>query len=308
MTNNYIPNTASIPNILFDYWMHKLSPAEFKVLMCIARKTYGFNKGLDRISIGQVEKMTGLSRKGITKNIDALMEYGLVNKFKSKTVDGDDAPNQYEINLNCQTLNDGNCMGGGSELSTLGGSELSTLGVVYSVHPQNPTYKTQCIQNNNSPPIPPQIPKKNLKQQATIVADERVECTHKDNLKKKALSDFPDEVKELAKKMTEALHAANPDWLIPKNLYPIMVQLDEMISKEKRDPKKILDVFMWAVCDSFWMDKLCKPNPVKYLRDKFAQLSGKMDAKPAPKPRKFAPSSNDARGLEKMKKWMEDAI
>ena len=57
-TNNYIPNTSAIPNVLFDYWMEKLSPAEFKVLLCIARKTYGWHKDNDLISIKQIEKMT----------------------------------------------------------------------------------------------------------------------------------------------------------------------------------------------------------------------------------------------------------
>ena len=99
--NHYIPNTSSIPNILFDYWMLHLTPAEFKVLMCIARKTYGWRKDFDRISITQIEKMTGLSRKGITKNLDALIEHGLITKIKSKTSDGDDAPNQYEVNVHC---------------------------------------------------------------------------------------------------------------------------------------------------------------------------------------------------------------
>ena len=82
---SYIPNTSDIPNILFDYWMNILTPAEFKVLMCIARKTYGWHKEFDLISLKQIEKMTGLSRKGIVKNIDVLMSHGLLIKIKSKT-------------------------------------------------------------------------------------------------------------------------------------------------------------------------------------------------------------------------------
>lgn len=95
----YVPNTSAIPNILFDYWMHILTPAEFKVLMCIARKTYGWHKSYDRISLKQIENMTGLGKSGIVNNVEALIEHGLVSKLKSKTSDGDDAPNQYEINI-----------------------------------------------------------------------------------------------------------------------------------------------------------------------------------------------------------------
>jgi len=98
---NFVPNTSAIPNILFDFWMEKLSPAEFKVLMCIARKTYGWHKEVDRISLKQIEKMTGLHKSGIVKNMASLIEFGLVIKIKNKTSDGDDAPNQYEINIYC---------------------------------------------------------------------------------------------------------------------------------------------------------------------------------------------------------------
>ena len=93
------PNYTQIPNILFDYWMNVLTPAEFKVLMCIARKTFGWHKSKDKISLKQIELSTGLSKKGITQNLQALEAHGLITKVKSKTSDGDDAPNQYEINV-----------------------------------------------------------------------------------------------------------------------------------------------------------------------------------------------------------------
>ena len=128
VNNAYVPNTSSIPNILFDYWMYVLTPAEFKVLMCIARKTYGWHKVVDRISLNQIEKMTGLSRFGIVKNVESLISHGLVIKFKSKTSDGDDAPNQFEINVNCIVE--------GRQLSLPPGRQLSLPQVGNSVDPQ----------------------------------------------------------------------------------------------------------------------------------------------------------------------------
>ena len=128
MSNPFIPNTSAIPNILFDVWMNKLSPAEFKVLMCVARKTYGWHKHIDTISLQQIENCTGLSRKGVIKTIEALIGHGLIIKIKSKTSYGDDAPNQYEINVNC--------MGGGSELNPPQVVNSVHHPVVNSVHPQ----------------------------------------------------------------------------------------------------------------------------------------------------------------------------
>ncbi len=117
---------------------------------------------------------------------------------------------------------------------------------------------------------------------AAIAAEEISAHSLKDNPKKaKVPIDFSPTVKELAEKMANALHQANPHWLIPKNLHSFMKEIHEMITGQGRDPKVILDVFMWAVGDNFWMDKLCKPNPAKYLKDQFGQLAGKMNAKPA---------------------------
>lgn len=157
----------------------------------------------------------------------------------------------------------------------------------------------------DSPPIPPQ------KETADAGAAKAAEEILKDSSKPKRTrtpSEFSPKVKELAEKMVNALHQANHHWLIPKNLHPMMTQIEDMIAKEKRNPKDILDVFMWAISDHFWMDKLCKPNPAKYLREQFGQLAGKMLAKPAPKERKFAPSSNDAHSLEKMLEWEKGAL
>jgi len=132
----------------------------------------------------------------------------------------------------------------------------------------------------NTPPIPPQIPKEEAKAIAADAAEEILNNSPNEKIKRTKIPiEFSSEVKELAAQMVKVLHEANPHWLIPKNLHPLMAQLEVMISNEKREPKTILDVFMWAVCDSFWMDKLCKPNPAKYLRDQFGQLAGKMLAK-----------------------------
>lgn len=122
MSNNpFIPNSAQIPNILFDYWMDKLNGSEFKVLMAIARKTYGFGKKMDHISVKQLEQMTGLARRGITESLHSLVGYGLISKFKSLSADGDPAANKYGIHIDCsgQEIDEGvqNCEGGSANFA-----------------------------------------------------------------------------------------------------------------------------------------------------------------------------------------------
>lgn len=299
MNNNYIPNTSAIPNILFDYWMFRLTPAEFKVLLCIARKTYGWHKDVDKISITQIEKMTGLSRKGITTNLESLIEVGLVLKIKSKSAEGDDAPNQYEINVNC--------MGGGSELSTLGVVNSVHQGVVYSVHPQKKHYTKETLQKKN-PPIPPS--EKVLENKAPIgemPAKAGEMDSSSSNQSKKKQEHFP-EVLEVTDKIVQTLKESEPDYSPPKNLDQIRSQVDFMIRLDKREPQKILDILAWALSDSFWRDKMFKPNPAKYLREKFLQLKNKMEAIPAKKERKFLPSSDQKRAYELAQEMEDNAI
>ncbi len=157
MSQIFTPNYTQIPNVIFDYWMEKLTPAEFKVLLCICRKTFGWHKSRDKISLKQIMDMTGLSsRSSLVKTLTNLEGYGLINKIKSKTKDGDPAPNRYEVNV----------------LSEDGGSTLSAPGVVLSEHqgstlsaptkerPTKENLKKEEREGSASPPRAPVTPKK----------------------------------------------------------------------------------------------------------------------------------------------------
>lgn len=127
---DYIPNTAAIPNIIFDYWMPRLTGSTFKILMAIARKTYGWRKEIDAISVKRLEIMTGLGRRSVFDAVKELTELGLISKIKSKTIDGDDAANKYVIHVDCE----------GSEIQEEvqnlgGGGAKSAPGVVQNLHP-----------------------------------------------------------------------------------------------------------------------------------------------------------------------------
>ncbi len=158
----------------------------------------------------------------------------------------------------------------------------------------------------DNPPYPP-YPNTAASPHAAKAADENLDLSTKSK-KGKTLTEFTLEVQELTKNIVQALHVSNPHWLVPKNLHHLMTQVHEMISKENRSSSDIFDVFMWAINDHFWSAKLAKPNPIKYLREKFSQLAGAMNAKPSPRSRKFAPSSNDQAALEIMKEMSKGAI
>lgn len=59
-----------------------LSGNEWKVVLIVIRKTYGFSKKMDAISLTQFQKMTGLSRPSVVEAIEKLVGKNLlvVNK------------------------------------------------------------------------------------------------------------------------------------------------------------------------------------------------------------------------------------
>jgi phage replication O-like protein O len=66
-----------ICNELFERIMlHPFSARELKVIMAIIRKTYGYHKKSDRISLSQISKMTGIRGRNHVAEVLA----GLVNK------------------------------------------------------------------------------------------------------------------------------------------------------------------------------------------------------------------------------------
>lgn len=126
---------------------------------------------------------------------------------------------------------------------------------------------------------------------ATKVAETKFEDSPKSR-KRKIASDFEPEVKDITDSMMAQLKANKPNFNPPANLSLIMTHVDYLLRLDKIDPQRILDVFSWAVADSFWGALMYKPNPAEYLRKKFHQLEMKMNSKPPEKERKFLPSSN----------------
>lgn len=74
------PNYTQTPNDLFDHWLPFLKEGELKVLMVIMRKTFGFHKDSDKISISQLMHYTGLSEATVLSSIKSLIQMGLVRK------------------------------------------------------------------------------------------------------------------------------------------------------------------------------------------------------------------------------------
>lgn len=94
------PNFTQIPNVFLDYWMAHLSGGEFKVLAAISRRTFGWHKTKDKISLSQIMKATGMSRRGVIKSIALLEEKKLVICTRNQSDEHGCTANTYQILVN----------------------------------------------------------------------------------------------------------------------------------------------------------------------------------------------------------------
>ncbi len=104
------PNYTQTPNDLFDQLLRpgQLTEAELRVLLYIVRRTFGFGKDADAISLTQLtdgittrdgrrlDWGAGLSRPGATKAVKGLERKGMIVVTRSRDARGD-AINTYAL-------------------------------------------------------------------------------------------------------------------------------------------------------------------------------------------------------------------
>lgn len=177
-----IPNSTQVPDVIIDVWMALLSGAEFKVILYIARRTYGFGKEGDNISLKQLvqgivtrdgrrlDSGTGLNKDTVSKALGTLEEKGLIVRTRRDSDEYGHLANYYRLNLDAEGFGEGDPVepedGGPGPLSEnptsspeeivtplTGNSdkpsgEIRQAPVGKSVDPlsENPTYKKQQSQ------------------------------------------------------------------------------------------------------------------------------------------------------------------
>jgi phage replication O-like protein O len=105
------PNTTQIPNEVFDTLLPHLSGGELKVLLYICRRTFGFRKDSDRISLTQISKGiitkagrvldqgTGLSKRHVITALKTLEKKNIINVSRTVDETGLHEVNTYSLNI-----------------------------------------------------------------------------------------------------------------------------------------------------------------------------------------------------------------
>jgi hypothetical protein len=141
------PNYTPVPDELFDEQLPDLSGAELKVLLYIIRRTFGFKKESDNISLNQLlhgittkedvvlDRGTGLSKKTLLETLKNLVEKNLIISERRRSKEKGDEPTTYRLNIIREATENTNTPRGVK--STPGG------GVKTTPHPSDKNYTTQ---------------------------------------------------------------------------------------------------------------------------------------------------------------------
>jgi hypothetical protein len=176
---NQYPAWTQIPNVVLDYLMAELKPSVFAVYLFLCRRTFGFHKECDQISLNQIVngiktkdgrvlcKGTGLTKKTVIKSLKVLKNEGLLIKQLMQSEEkGYEATrytliipeyNQYGERLPLSQNDTGGwCKNStrGSVKSILGGGVKNTPALVENLHLQKKQQQKKQIQkkenkNNN---------------------------------------------------------------------------------------------------------------------------------------------------------------
>src|SRR3954468_13383909 len=111
------PQYTQVPGELFDDLMAHLSGAELKVLLYIIRRTFGFKKDSDNISLKQIcngittkegeilDKGTGLSLSTVQLALKGLIEKQCVITVRNRSKEKGDQPTTFSLNVLPHTRN-----------------------------------------------------------------------------------------------------------------------------------------------------------------------------------------------------------
>ena len=84
MSKEWIANTFQTPNYVIDEMMSQLPDATVCAYLFLIRKTIGYGKEFDRISVTQFEKFTGKSKSTILKVLGELESIGLIERQQKR--------------------------------------------------------------------------------------------------------------------------------------------------------------------------------------------------------------------------------
>jgi hypothetical protein len=107
----YVPNSTQVPDTLFDELLAELSGAELKVVLYIIRRTFGFKRQSDTISISQLlhgitkkngevlDRGTGLAKPTLLRALRSLTERAIILPTRQFDEKGGYRATEYRLHI-----------------------------------------------------------------------------------------------------------------------------------------------------------------------------------------------------------------
>src|SRR5262245_18045437 len=105
------PNYTPVPDELFDELLAQLTGAELKVLLYVMRRTFGFKKTSDNISLSQItegivtrdgrrlDHGTVLAKSTAAIAVNGLVQKNVIIKVRNREPGRGDIPTTYALNI-----------------------------------------------------------------------------------------------------------------------------------------------------------------------------------------------------------------
>jgi hypothetical protein len=145
--------TTPVPDEIFDRLMYDMTGSELKVLLYICRRTFGFKKDSDNISLAQLmngittregkvlDRGTGLSEPTLLKALRNLDSAGVIVRTQHQSPDKGSEPTTYSLKfIGPPVLNK---LGEAPPQKTLGGPSPNNLGTQETVLQQTVLQETE---------------------------------------------------------------------------------------------------------------------------------------------------------------------
>lgn len=250
-----------------------------QVLWAIFRKTYGWNKKEDRISLSQFQDMTGLGKVAICKGINKLITMNIVTKKGNATSlftkKGNDTIVSYSIQKDhdkWRTLpKKVTC-----PQKTTKESDVTNIGNVEAVnnngkHGYKKDMNIDVTQKGNDDTLPKKVTYVTQKGNDTLPKKVTTKNTiTKNTITKTSSKVFADnsvEV-ELSKLLLSLIRERDPEHKQP-NIQQWAYSINLLIRKDSRDPPQIESVLRWCQGHDFWKNNiLCTDT----FREKYGKL------------------------------------
>lgn len=274
--SNFIPNSFQVPNAFVDEVLNKISDAACKIYLIINRKTRGWTKEMDSISLSQLELLSGKSRPTVIRAKNELIQYGLIVELPS-TMFG----NTYKL---------------GDETSINFIVKFPSKNILLSknIHSASKDFLPLLVKkfNHASKNILPLLVKNFYTHKTTIKNNyQSNKKINKKSLTQNPVSEKPNAVKKTKNTMTElpenfAVSERVLEWANKNNFNRLDEHLENFIGYAKANAKRYAD----------WDQAL-----MNAIRGNWARLQGHANPKPQnqnqPYQRRFGGNSQQSQGM-----------